>query len=168
MTEPLVLLLFPLLMAYAAASDLLSMTISNRVSLLLLAAFAAVALLTGLPAATLGQHVGAGALVLAVTFSMFAAGWIGGGDAKLAAVTALWLGWDRLLDYGLLASLFGGVLTVALLQFRAYPLPRFTTGLPWLLKLHHPKTGVPYGIALAAAGLAVYPDSALWKAAFVA
>jgi prepilin peptidase CpaA len=166
MTEMLILLPFPLLMAYAAASDLLSMTISNRVSLRLLAGFAAVAVSTGLPAAALGQHAGAGALVLAITFAMFAAGWIGGGDAKLAAVTALWLGWDRLLDYGLFASLFGGALTLALLQFRAYPLPGFTTGLPWLLKLHHPKTGVPYGIALAAAGLAVYPDSALWKAAF--
>ncbi len=166
MTQSLVLLLFPLLMAYAAASDLLSMTISNRVSLLLLAAFATVAILTGLPAAALAQHVGAGALVLTVTFAMFAAGWIGGGDAKLAAVTALWLGWDHLLDYGIFASLFGGALTLALLQFRSYPLPRFTSGLPWLLKLHHPKTGVPYGIALAAAGLAVYPDSGIWKAAF--
>jgi prepilin peptidase CpaA len=34
--------------------------------------------------------------------------------------------------------------------------------MPWLLILHHPKTGIPYGIALAAAGLAVYPRSPLW------
>jgi prepilin peptidase CpaA len=166
MTEILILSLFPLLMAYAAASDLLSMTISNRVSLVLLAGFALVALLVGLSWNELLLHLAAGGLVLAVTFFMFAMGWIGGGDAKLAAVTALWLGWDRLLDYGLCASVFGGVLTLALLQFRTYPLPRFSASLPWLLRLHHHKTGVPYGIALAAAGLAVYADSGIWHAAF--
>jgi prepilin peptidase CpaA len=166
MTDILLLSLFPLLMAYAACSDLLSMTISNRVSLLLLVGFAVVCVIVGLPAGTLSLHVAAGSLVLVITFGMFAAGWIGGGDAKLAAVTALWLGWERLLDYGLLASVLGGALTLALLQFRAYPLPRFATGLPWLLRLHHHRTGIPYGIALAAAGLVVYPDSSLWKAAF--
>ena len=50
-------------------------------------------------------------MVLAVTFVFFALGWIGGGDAKLAAATALWLGFDHLLKYLLYASLFGGVLT---------------------------------------------------------
>ena len=37
--------------------------------------------------------------VLVVTFMFFARGWIGGGDAKLAAATALWLGFDQLLNY---------------------------------------------------------------------
>ena len=50
-------------------------------------------------------------------------GWIGGGDAKLAAATALWFGFDHLLDYLLYASLFGGALTLVLLQFRQWPLP---------------------------------------------
>jgi prepilin peptidase CpaA len=166
MVEILILSLFPLLMAYAAASDLLSMTISNRVSLILLAGFVLTAAVVGLPWPDVAMHVCAGALVLSITFAMFAFGWIGGGDAKLAAVTALWLGWDRLLDYGIFASIFGGALTLALLQFRSHPLPRFSAGMPWLLHLHHHKTGVPYGIALAAAGLAVYSDSSIWKAAF--
>lgn len=166
MVEILILSLFPLLMAYAAASDLLSMTISNRVSLILLIGFMVTALSVGLPWPEIALHAAAGAFVLAITFGMFAAGWIGGGDAKLAAVTALWLGWDRLIDYGICASLFGGALTLVLLQFRSYPLPRFSASMPWLLRLHHHKTGVPYGIALAAAGLAVYGDSSIWKAAF--
>jgi prepilin peptidase CpaA len=97
---------------------------------------------------------------------MFAAGWIGGGDAKLAAVTALWLGWGSLLEYGIWSSLFGGALTVVLLQVRMVPLPMFTARMPWLLTLHHKDTGVPYGIALAAAALVVYPESGLWRAAF--
>ena len=54
-------------------------------------------------------HLGAGAVVLAVTFTFFSRGWIGGGDAKLAAATALWLGFDQLMNYLLYASLFGGV-----------------------------------------------------------
>jgi prepilin peptidase CpaA len=164
-TELLILLLFPALMAYAASSDLVSMTISNRVSLTLVAGFFAVALALAMPWAQIGMHAGSGALVLVITFGMFAAGWIGGGDAKLAAATALWLGWDALLEYAVAASIYGGVLTLALLQFRAYPLPRFAAGVTWLEHLHHPKTGIPYGIALAAAGLSVYPASPLWRLA---
>ena len=65
----------------------------------------------------------AAALVLVVAFGFFTQGWIGGGDAKLAAATALWFGFDHLLDYLIYASLFGGVLTLLLLQFRMLPLP---------------------------------------------
>ena len=70
------------------------------------------------------SHVGAAATVLAVTFVFFARGWIGGGDAKLAAATALWLGFDHLMAYLLYASIFGGVLTLAMIRFRLMPLPQ--------------------------------------------
>jgi hypothetical protein len=69
------------------------------------------------------SHLGAAAIVLAVTFICFARGWIGGGDAKLAAATTLWFGFDHLLDYLLFASLFGGALTLLIIQFRVWPLP---------------------------------------------
>jgi hypothetical protein len=39
-----------------------------------------------------------------------------------------------------------------------------TLGWEWLSRLHHPKTGVPYGIALAAAALAVYPHAPIFAA----
>lgn len=162
MTDMLILLLFPALMAYAATSDLLSMRISNRVSLTLVAGFVVVALALGLPLHAFAWNAAMGGAVLVVTFGMFAAGWIGGGDAKLAAATALWLGWDASLEYAAFSAIYGGVLTLALLQFRAYPLPRFALGVSWLEHLHHPKTGVPYGIALAAGGLSAYPGSPLW------
>ena len=86
------LLLFPALMAFAASSDLLTMTISNRLSLLLASSFFLLALITGMSFGIIGMHLAAGALVLAVCFGFFAMGWIGGGDAKLAAATALWFG----------------------------------------------------------------------------
>jgi prepilin peptidase CpaA len=164
MSDAVRLLLFPALMAFAASSDLLTMTISNRVSLLLVGGFFAMALLTGMNGAELLSHIGAGSLVLAVTFGLFARGWIGGGDAKLAAATALWFGFDHLLAYFVYASLLGGALTLLLLHFRNHPLPSVFLGQRWAERLHSPQAGVPYGIALAAAALLIYPETAWVKA----
>ncbi len=153
------LMLFPAMMAFAASSDLLTMTISNRVSLILIGGFFALAIVGGMGVTDILLHMGAACLVLAVTFSFFSCGWIGGGDAKLAAATALWFGFDHLLAYVIYASLFGGALTLALLQFRMAPLPGWLAAQPWVQRLHRKDGGVPYGIALAAAALAVYPQT---------
>src|SRR3954451_3924023 len=158
------LLLFPALMAFAAASDLFTMTISNRVSLALVAGFFALALAGGMAPYEMLNHVGAGALVLVVAFTCFAMGWVGGGDAKIAAAVALWFGFGHLLHYLLYASLFGGALTLLLLQFRQWPLPYLLAGQPWLLKLHAKETGIPYGIALATGALMIYPETEWIKA----
>jgi prepilin peptidase CpaA len=104
-------------------------------------------------------------LVLAVGFAFFSRGWIGGGDAKLAAATALWLGFDHLLAYLLWASIFGGVLTILILQFRLFPLPPQLSRHGWVERLHSKDAGVPYGIALAIAALFIYPYTA-WMQAF--
>src|ERR1700724_4555254 len=85
------LMLFPALMAFAASSDLLTMTISNRVSIILTTGFFALALGSGMSASDILFHVAASGAVLLVAFGLFAQGWIGGGDAKPAASTALWL-----------------------------------------------------------------------------
>jgi prepilin peptidase CpaA len=164
LTDALRLLLFPALMAFAASSDFLTMTISNRVSLILVGGYFALALATGAGLSDVVSHVAAGFLVLAATFAFFARGWIGGGDAKLAAATALWLGFDHLLAYLVYASLLGGALTFLLIQFRAIPLPAFLIGREWAERLHRQDAGIPYGIALAAAALLVYPDTEWMKA----
>ena len=158
------LILFPALMAFAACSDLLTMTISNRVSLVLVAGFFVLALVSGMDAAQIGSHAGAALIVLAVAFVCFARGWIGGGDAKLAAAIVLWLGFDQMANYLLLASIFGGVLTLAMLKFRIMPMPAMLARQPWAARLHRLDAGVPYGIALAAAALMVYPDTAFMQA----
>jgi prepilin peptidase CpaA len=158
------LMLFPALMAFAASSDLLTMTISNRVSIILMAGFFALALSSGMGASDILLHVAASGAVLLVAFGLFTQGWIGGGDAKLAAGTALWLGFAHLLPYLIYASLFGGVLTLALIQFRLVPLPRWLATHEWVQRLHSKDGGVPYGIALAAAALTVYPETQ-WMAA---
>jgi prepilin peptidase CpaA len=140
------------------------MTISNRVSLALAAGFLALALLSGMGLYDIFSHVGAGAAVLAVAFACFAMGWVGGGDAKVAAAAALWFGFGHLLNYLLYASLFGGALTLVLLQFRQWPLPYPFAGQAWLLKLHAKESGIPYGIALAIGALMIYPETEWIKA----
>ena len=115
-------------------------------------------------ASDLLSHVGAAAAVLAVVFVFFACGWIGGGDAKLTAATTLWFGFAHLVDYLFYASLFGGALTLVIIYFRGIPLPQVFVGLPCAERLHRSDRGVPYGIALVAAALVVYPHTA-WMAA---
>jgi prepilin peptidase CpaA len=110
------------------------------------------------------SHVGAGAAVLAVAFGCFAMGWVGGGDAKVVSTVALWFGFAHLMNYLLYASVFGGALTLLLLQFRQWPLPYVLTGQAWLMKLHAKESGVPYGIALAIGALMIYPETEWVKA----
>ena len=132
------LMLFPALMAFAASSDLLTMTISNRVSLILVGGFFALALVERHERrSTCCSHVGRRRARPGRSPSCcFLRGWIGGGDAKLAAATALWFGFDHLLNYLLYASLFGGALTLLLIQFRMMPLPALLAGQEWVERLH--------------------------------
>ena len=158
------LLLFPALMAFAAASDLFTMTISNRVSLALIAGFFVLAFAGGMAPYEMLSHVGAGVLLLVVAFGCFAMGWMGGGDAKVAASVALGFGFAQLMDFLLYASLFGGALTLLLLQFRQWPLPYGLAGQAWLARLHDKESGIPYGIALTLGALMVYPETEWVKA----
>jgi prepilin peptidase CpaA len=158
------LLLFPALMAFAAASDLFTMTISNRVSLALAAGFLVLAVASGMGPTDILLHVGAGAVVLMAAFLCFAMGWVGGGDAKVAAAAALWFGFGHLMNYLLYASLFGGALTLLLVQFRQWPLPYSLAGQAWLMRLHAKESGIPYGIALAIGALMIYPETEWVKA----
>jgi prepilin peptidase CpaA len=159
LTEVILLTLFPAMMAFAASSDLFTMTIANRVSLILIGGFLLLALLTGMSAHDMLVHAGVAAAVLVFAFVCFTRGWIGGGDAKLAAATVLWIGVHHLADYLIYASLLGGALTLLLLQYRALPMPRWLLGREWAERLHRPDCGVPYGIALAIAAIVVYPQT---------
>ena len=158
------LLSFPAMMALAGSFDLLTMTIPNRVSLALVAAFPVAAVCAGLGGAAIATHLAAGGLMLTVGILMFARGWLGGGDAKLLAAAALWLGFEHLASYLLLVSVFGGVLSVLILFYRRLAPPVWICGHAWALRLHDSKVGIPYGIALAAAALLIYPSTLLFAA----
>ena len=157
--QTVALIAFPMLVIVAAMRDMTSFTIPNWISLATVAAFAPVALLAGLslPAVGLGLGLGAAALVLGMI--MFALGWIGGGDAKLMAACGVWLGWSAFLPFLVLTGAAGGALALALLALRKanfwLPLKMPT----WMRRLATPGENVPYGVAIAAGALAVFPTS---------
>jgi prepilin peptidase CpaA len=155
-------LIFPILMAYAAASDLLTMRLPNWLTLIVTVSFAGLAFAVHMPLDAIGANFACGLAVLAGGFALFAFGWIGGGDAKLAAGIAAWVGWQGVLDFVLLGAILGGAMTLLILQMRRWPLPARLQGEGWIVRLHDTKEGVPYGVALAAAALHVYPTTPIW------
>lgn len=159
MFELLLWCVFPWAMAYAGSMDLVTMTIPNRISILLIAGFAAMAPFSGLSAYEIALHLAAGTVVLAIGIAIFSQGWIGGGDAKIFAAGSLWLGFEHLGQFVALSAIAGGFLTLGLLFFRILPLPVALIKHEWIARLHHRKSGVPYGIAIAAAALMVYPST---------
>lgn len=162
MLEAIILVVFPFCMLFAAMSDWVSMTITNRVSLVLVVTFAIVAPLTGMPMHDYALHFAVGAGVLVATFAIFAFGSMGGGDAKLLAATSLWMGWNlSLLDYLAGSAILGGTLTLAILSFRTSALAIFSTDNPFLKNFTSSADGVPYGIALGAGGLIAFSSSPL-------
>jgi prepilin peptidase CpaA len=158
------LIFFPTLMALSASMDLLTFTIPNRLCAALALGYLVFAVVLGVPAVDILFNISCGLAILVIAFAMFSLGWVGGGDAKLAAATAAWLGWTAILDYGLAAAVFGGMLTLTILAARTAPLPAVFGRVDWLARLHNAKSGVPYGVALAAAGLMQYPNSPIWAA----
>jgi prepilin peptidase CpaA len=155
-------LVFPMLMALAASSDLITMRISNRLVGVLVLGFFVLGFAAQLPLQQMAAHVGLALMVLAFGFAFFSFGWIGGGDAKLAAATSLWIGFGLLLPYVIYGALLGGALTLFLLAVRRWPLPGFLARIGWIDRLHDSRSGVPYGIALAIAGILVYHQTAIF------
>lgn len=163
--ELLVLIVLPVLLAAAAGWDLASYTIPNFLQLALIAAFVVFIVATGMAPAAIGMHLLAGFLGLVVGFTLFALGYIGGGDAKLFACVVMWLGFTNLLDYAVVASIMGGGLTLAILAARSMPLPAFLIGQGWIQRLHDSRSGIPYGVALAAAAFAILPQTEIFRIA---
>lgn len=166
LTIPL-LFVFPAFMVLAASSDLLTMKITNKLVLGLFVCFFVVAFAAGLPLEAIGMHLAAGAVVLAACFGLFALNWIGGGDAKLIAAIALWFGFGSLFPFLLFSALWGGALTLALIFMRRRPVPAEAKSAPWIDRLRDRKVGVPYGVALAAGALMVYPGSSVFHGLIV-
>ncbi|HEY8574018.1 A24 family peptidase [Phenylobacterium sp.] len=156
----LIALAFPALVITAALKDAVSYTIPNWISLGLVGLFPLAALAAGMPLPTGGAHVGVGALALVAGMAMFALRWIGGGDAKLFAAAALWLGWNAAVPYLAITGLAGGALAMGLLGLRSpFVRPLVLSGPPWFARLAEPDENVPYGLAIAVGALAAFPGS---------
>ena len=160
-----VLCVFPAMVIIAGLYDITTFTIPNWISAALALAFIPAAFLTGSSWAEVGLcvAVGLGCFILAV--GMFAMNWIGGGDAKLMTATAVWMGFGiNLVGYLVTSAFLGGLLTVAILSYRGSALAVYTGQNIFLRNLADKSRGIPYGIALAAAGLVLYPAS-IWMSA---
>ncbi|CAN5607206.1 prepilin peptidase [soil metagenome] len=159
------LLIFPALVIVAALKDATSFTIPNWISLALIVAFVPAAIASGASLASIGLCVAAGLSALLLGMGMFAAGWIGGGDAKLFAAATLWLGWPAALPFMLITGMAGGVLTLGLLSLRSgWFEPVLAGSPPWVRKLGAQGGDIPYGVAIAVGALVALPQGALAQA----
>jgi prepilin peptidase CpaA len=155
------LLVFVFAMVSAAVSDFMTYKIRNTLILTLLLSYFVFAPIVGIPGHEIGRSVAVAGAVLLVSFALFAAGWIGGGDAKLAAVTTLWLGANNAVAYLVFLSLLGGVLAVIVYCCRTWPLPERLVNTIWIARLRGRVKGaeLPYGVAITLAGLCILPST---------
>ncbi|WP_428152972.1 A24 family peptidase [Brevundimonas sp.] len=158
----IVLGVFPALVIVGGLHDLITMKIPNWVSLALIAAFFPVALLIGAAPMDIAIHVGIGVAALVVGMGMFAAGWVGGGDAKLLAASCLWMGLSGVAPFLLWTGIAGGVFCLFLMTARQYfPMVAPSVSQGWVVSLMQPKGDIPYGVAIAAGALLALPESGL-------
>ncbi|RWK47484.1 MAG: peptidase, partial [Mesorhizobium sp.] len=67
----------------------------------------------------------------------------------------------HLVEYLVVSTFIGGLLTLAILVYRKSPLAAVTSHNPFLRHFADETSGVPYGIALGIGGLLTFPDSPL-------
>jgi prepilin peptidase CpaA len=165
MTAAAVFLIFPLCLTVAALSDLLTMTIPNRISVILLLSFFAIAPFIGLSLSEIGAHLGGAVGVFVVCFVLFATNTMGGGDAKLLTAASVWFGFNQsLVEFLAYVSIMGGAATFAILIIRAQANTILAIGLPIPSSILLAKK-IPYGIAVAIGGFLAFPSSPLFLAA---
>jgi prepilin peptidase CpaA len=150
-------------MAMTATNDFLSMTIPNRLSVILVVSFLCLAPFSGLGVMDIGWHLLAGLVVFAAGFALFALRVMGGGDAKILAASAIWYGWTAsTITYFAYVGLFGGLLSVLVLLLRANANFIIVSRLPVPATMMQQKK-VPYGIAIGAAAFATFPQSPMFQ-----
>ncbi len=157
---------FPAALIIAALNDLYEYKIPNWVSVVLfLSYFAAGVGLGATPSAMLeGFLFSCAALV--VGFGLFAGKILGGGDAKLIAACAPWIGPSALAPFLLNTAFAGGVFAVALIMFRKAPALPVYAQAPWLMRLHQRPKDIPYAVAIAIGGLLSFSQTPLFQLAF--
>jgi len=162
----LLLSIFPAALIVAAANDIYEFKIPNWISIILIIAYPAAGAAVGASLETLleGFLIGAGALTLG--FGLYAGRVIGGGDAKLIAATAPWLGAGALGSFLFLAALSGLGLAIIIMMFRKMPILPIYSHAPWLLELHDRKKDIPYGVAIASGGILSFSQTPFFQLVF--
>jgi prepilin peptidase CpaA len=132
---------FAAAMLLSAVLDIRARTLPNWLNLAVALGFLPWAWAGSLPWSEVAIHAAVGVVVLGIGFGLFTVGVIGGGDAKMAAAVALWIGLSfDLLRFFLIMALAGGVLAAI--------------ALAWQARTHRKVTrALPYGVAIAAGGM---------------
>ena len=161
---PLLMLVFPVAVIAAAVRDATTFTIPNWLCAASALAFFPVAFACGLT--PMGYALALGLFVAALIggMSMFAMGWIGGGDAKLFAVCGLWLGGAAMWPFLAWTAIAGGGLAAFLLMARKWAPGMPYLRAPWIGRLFTPGENVPYGVAIAVGALMAFPESPVMRA----
>ncbi|HEY5107125.1 MAG TPA: prepilin peptidase [Caulobacteraceae bacterium] len=164
--QTLLFCLFAALVVFAAVRDAVSYTIPNWVSAALVAIAIPTALILGVPTQAILAAVIVAVVLLGAGMVMFALKWMGGGDAKLMAAAALWIGLPGIASFFLYTGLAGGILALGLIGARsAFLRPFAASGPAWVGRLATPGAAAPYGVAIAMGALAAFPHGLLMRAA---
>ena len=94
------------------------------------------------------NHLGALAIIFAVTYALFFFKVLGGGDAKLASAFALWVGLSGLTPFLFYMSVAGALLSIIILSLRRWKPVKEPTKDSWIDRAQKGSNEVPYGIAI--------------------
>lgn len=155
----IILSIFPVLLMTAGIGDFFTMRIPNWLNGLMVVLFFPVAFIAGMPLEVMKWHVLAGLLVLAVGMFLFFTIKFGGGDAKLLAAGALWVGWTALIPFSIYTAFAGGALALVVAAWIAVKHWQDIPADGLFGTVFNRKSNVPYGIAIAVGGLASFSDS---------
>jgi len=150
------------ILAVIAYGDVRTRRIPNVLSLAI-AILGLLRIILGHDTAAMGHTLAAATAIFTAAFLLFWYGGIGGGDTKLVAATALLVGYHDLFSYLFLMSACGGALALAMLardrlrRRRWLPARRargpLMTETAECVAVPARPTTVPYGVAIAAAGV---------------
>ncbi|HYD17136.1 MAG TPA: prepilin peptidase [Patescibacteria group bacterium] len=132
----------------ACRSDAATLRIPNSYSVIVLALFCIGYAFSPNDFYPLWNHALALFIVLVVTYLMFAAGMMGGGDSKFGASLALWLGVQGVAPFVFWMAVGGGVIGIlSLLMKKKKPFTNPPEG-SWAAAAQAGLSKIPYGIAI--------------------
>jgi prepilin peptidase CpaA len=157
---------FPAALIIAAMNDLYEFKIPNWVSIVLFCSYFAAGLGLGASPSMLLEGFLIGCAALVVGFAMFAGKLVGGGDAKLLAACAPWIGLSSIAPFLFNMAVAGGFFALTLILFRRAPALPVYAQAPWLLRLHQRPRDIPYAVAISLGGLLTFSQTPLFQLAF--
>lgn len=146
-------------MLAAGINDCLTMKIPNWLNGVIVLSFFGAAFLVGMPLEQIGWHMVAGFGVLVAGFTLFSFGYFGGGDAKLVAAGALWLGLPSLVEFLMIMALAGGALAIVMKFWWWIRLESEMRGFARAKDFFKTSIQLPYGIAIAGGALFAFQHS---------